>query len=181
MVYVLLFGAHGLLGSALLAHGVHVIFAPAGIALATTFVTFPFVARELVPLMQSQGPEEEEAALVLGAGGWQMFFRVTLPNVRWGLLYGVVLATARAMGEFGAVSVVSGHIRGETNTVPLHVEVLYNEYRFSAAFSVASMLVLLSLVTLVAKRLVDRKAHGKGTEPRVADGTPLAPTASPAR
>jgi sulfate/thiosulfate transport system permease protein len=159
MMYVLVFGAHGLLGPALLAHGIRVIFAAPGIALATTFVTFPFVARELVPLMQSRGPEEEEAALVLGASPWQMFFRVTLPNLRWGLLYGVVLAAARAMGEFGAVSVVSGHIRGETNTVPLHVEVLYNEYRFSAAFSVASILVLLSFVTLVVKRLLERKAH----------------------
>jgi sulfate transport system permease protein len=160
MMYVLLFGAHGLLGPLLLAHGVRIIFAAPGIALCTTFVTFPFVARELIPLMESRGPEEEEAALVLGAGGWQTFFRITVPNVRWALLYGVVLSTARAMGEFGAVSVVSGHIRGETNTVPLHVEVLYNEYRFSAAFSVASILVVLSLVTLVAKRLVERKAHG---------------------
>jgi sulfate transport system permease protein len=160
MLYVLLFGARGLWGPFLLGHGIRVIFAAPGIALATTFVTFPFVARELVPLMQSRGPEEEEAALVLGASSWQMFFRVTLPNVRWALLYGVVLAVARAMGEFGAVSVVSGHIRGETNTVPLHVEVLYNEYRFSAAFSVASILVVLALVTLVVKRLLERKAHG---------------------
>jgi sulfate transport system permease protein len=159
MLYVLLFGARGLWGPFLLGHGIRVIFAAPGIALATTFVTFPFVARELVPLMQSRGPEEEEAALVLGASSWQMFFRVTLPNVRWALLYGVVLAVARAMGEFGAVSVVSGHIRGETNTVPLHVEVLYNEYRFSAAFSVASILVVLALVTLVIKRLLERKAH----------------------
>ena len=160
MLYVLVFGAHGLFGPALLAAGVRVIFAWPGIVLATTFVTFPFVARELIPLMQSRGPDEEEAALVLGASPWQMFLRVTLPNLRWGLLYGVVLTAARAMGEFGAVSVVSGHIRGETNTVPLHVEVLYNEYRFSAAFSVASILVLLSFVTLVAKRLLERKAHG---------------------
>jgi sulfate transport system permease protein len=159
MMYVLLFGAHGLLGPLLLAHRVKIIFAAPGIALATTFVTFPFVARELLPLMESRGPEEEEAALVLGAGGWQMFFRVTLPGVRWALLYGVVLATARALGEFGAVSVVSGHIRGETNTMPLHVEVLYNEYRFSAAFSVASILVLLSLLTLVAKHFLERKAR----------------------
>lgn len=165
MLYVLLFGARGLWGPLLIRHGIHVIFAAPGIALATTFVTFPYVARELVPLMQSRGPEEEEAALVLGAGSWQMFYRVTLPNVRWALLYGVVLAVARAMGEFGAVSVVSGHIRGETNTVPLHVEVLYNEYRFSAAFSVASILVVLALVTLVAKRLLERKAHGAARAP----------------
>jgi sulfate transport system permease protein len=147
----------------LLAHGVRIIFAVPGIALATTFVTFPFVARELIPLMESRGPEEEEAALVLGASGWQMFFRVTLPNARYALLYGIVLATARALGEFGAVSVVSGHVRGETNTVPLHVEVLYNEYRFSAAFSVASILVLLSFVTLIVKRLIERKARGDAT------------------
>jgi len=177
MMYVLVFGAHGLLGPALLARGIHVIFATPGIVLATTFVTFPFVARELVPLMQSRGPEEEEAALVLGASPWQMFFRVTLPNLRWGLLYGVVLAAARAMGEFGAVSVVSGHIRGETNTVPLHVEVLYNEYRFSAAFSVASILVLLSFVTLGVKRLLERKAHGDRTP---SADLPAAPTALPA-
>jgi sulfate transport system permease protein len=170
MIYVLLFGAHGLLGPILVAHGVRVIFAPPGIALATTFVTIPFVARELVPLMESRGPEEEEAALVLGAGAFQTFFRVTLPNVRWALLYGVVLSIARAMGEFGAVSVVSGHIRGETNTVPLHVEVLYNEYRFPAAFSVASILVVLSLITLVAKRLLGRKAHDSAAAPRRAEG-----------
>jgi sulfate transport system permease protein len=163
MMYVLVFGARGLLGPALLARGVRVIFAAPGIALSTAFVTFPFVARELLPLLESRGPEEEEAALVLGASGWQTFFRVTLPNLRWGLLYGVVLAVARAMGEFGAVSVVSGHIRGETNTVPLHVEVLYNEYRFSAAFSVASILVLLSLLSLIVKRLLERKAHGGET------------------
>jgi sulfate transport system permease protein len=162
MLYVLLFGARGLLGPLLLAHGVRVIFAVPGIALATTFVTFPFVARELIPLMQSRGSEEEEAALVLGATSAQMFVRVTLPNVRWALLYGVVLATARAMGEFGAVSVVSGHIRGETNTVPLQVEVLYNEYRFSAAFSVASLLVVVALLSLIAKRLVQRRARADG-------------------
>jgi sulfate/thiosulfate transport system permease protein len=159
MLYVLLFGAHGLLGPFLVARGIRIIFAAPGIALATTFVTLPYVARELIPLMQSRGSEEEEAALVLGASAWQMYARVTLPNLRWGLLYGVVLAAARAMGEFGAVSVVSGHIRGETNTVPLHVEVLYNEYRFSAAFSVASLLVLLSFVSLVAKHLLERKAR----------------------
>jgi sulfate/thiosulfate transport system permease protein len=166
MMYVLLFGSHGLLGPALLAHGVQVIFAAPGIVMATTFVTFPFVARELIPLMQSLGAEEEEAALVLGASGLTTFFRVTLPNVRWALLYGVVLSAARAMGEFGAVSVVSGHIRGSTNTVPLHVEVLYNEYRFSAAFSVASILVVLSLFTLVAKRLLERKTHAALVEAR---------------
>jgi len=172
MLFVLLFGARGLLGPFLLAHDLRVIFAVPGIALATTFVTFPFVARELIPLMQSRGPEEEEAALVLGASPWQMFFRVTLPNVRWALLYGVVLATARAMGEFGAVSVVSGHIRGRTNTVPLHVEVLYNEYRFSAAFSVASILVVFALLSLIAKRLIQRKARGVEEAPVEASGLP---------
>ncbi len=155
MIYVLLFGAHGVFGPLLQAHDIKIIFAVPGIALATTFVTFPFVARELIPFMQAQGSEEEEAALVLGASGWQMFFRVTLPNIKWGLLYGTVLCTARAMGEFGAVSVVSGHIRGETNTVPLHIEVLYNEYHFAAAFSVASILVALSLVTLALKKLLE--------------------------
>jgi sulfate transport system permease protein len=155
MIYVLLFGAQGLLGPMLQAHDIKIIFAVPGIALATTFVTFPFVARELIPFMQAQGSDEEEAALVLGASGWQMFFRITLPNIKWGLLYGTVLCTARAMGEFGAVSVVSGHIRGETNTVPLHVEVLYNEYHFAAAFSVASILVALSLVTLTLKKLIE--------------------------
>lgn len=162
MLYVLLFGARGLLGPFLIAHDVRVIFAVPGIVLATTFVTFPFVARELIPVMQSRGSEEEEAALVLGASGWQTFRRITLPNVRWALLYGVVLSAARAMGEFGAVSVVSGHIRGETNTVPLHVEVLYNEYRFSAAFSVASILVVVAVLSLVAKRLIQRKARSDG-------------------
>lgn len=155
MIYVLLFGAQGVFGPMLQAHDIKIIFAVPGIALATTFVTFPFVARELIPFMQAQGSEEEEAALVLGASGWQTFFRITLPNIKWGLLYGTVLCTARAMGEFGAVSVVSGHIRGETNTVPLHVEVLYNEYHFAAAFSVASILVALSLVTLTMKKLIE--------------------------
>jgi sulfate transport system permease protein len=155
MIYVLLFGAQGVFGSMLREHDIKIIFAVPGIALATTFVTFPFVARELIPFMQAQGSEEEEAALVLGASGWQTFFRITLPNIKWGLLYGTVLCTARAMGEFGAVSVVSGHIRGETNTVPLHVEVLYNEYHFAAAFSVASILVALSLVTLTMKKLIE--------------------------
>jgi sulfate transport system permease protein len=155
MIYVLLFGARGVFGPFLQAHDIKIIFAVPGIVLATTFVTFPFVARELIPFMQAQGSEEEEAALVLGASGWQTFFRITLPNIKWGLLYGTVLCTARAMGEFGAVSVVSGHIRGETNTVPLHVEVLYNEYHFAAAFSVASILVALSLVTLTMKKLIE--------------------------
>ncbi len=176
MIYVLLFGARGVLGPFLAEHHVRIIFAAPGIALATTFVTFPFVARELIPVLESRGPDEEEAALVLGASGWQTFTRVTLPNLRWGLLYGVVLASARAMGEFGAVSVVSGHIRGRTNTVPLHVEVLYNEYRFSAAFSVASILVLLSLASLVAKRLVERKARATAPEPT---GEPAAALPAP--
>jgi sulfate transport system permease protein len=136
-------------------HDIKVIFAVPGIVLATIFVTFPFVARELIPLMQEQGPEEEEAARVLGASGWQIFWRVTLPNIKWGLLYGVIICNARAMGEFGAVSVVSGHIRGLTNTLPLHIEILYNEYNFAAAFAVASLLTLLALVTLVAKRIVE--------------------------
>src|SRR3954469_15672549 len=164
MLYVLLFGAQGLFGPFLVDHGVKVIFAVPGIVLATTFVTSPFVARELIPFMQAQGADEEEAALTLGASGWQTFFRVTIPNIKWGLLYGVVLCAARAMGEFGAVSVVSGHIRGRTNTVPLHVEVLYNEYRFSAAFSVASILVVFALLSLVAKRLIERKARGAGLD-----------------
>jgi sulfate transport system permease protein len=151
LIYVLLFGAQGLLGPWLAAHDVKIIFAVPGIVLATIFVTFPFVARELIPLMQEQGAEEEEAARMLGAGGFQIFFRITLPNVKWGLLYGVLLCNARAMGEFGAVSVVSGHIRGLTNTTPLHVEILYNEYNFVAAFAVASLLTLLALLTLVLK------------------------------
>jgi sulfate/thiosulfate transport system permease protein len=155
LVYVLLFGAQGWFGPWLRAAGVEVIFAVPGIVLATVFVTFPFVARELIPLMAEQGTEDEEAALSLGASGWQTFRRVTLPNVRWGLLYGVLLCNARAMGEFGAVSVVSGHIRGLTNTMPLHVEILYNEYNFSAAFAVASLLALLALVTLVLKSLLE--------------------------
>jgi sulfate transport system permease protein len=156
LIYVLLFGLHGWLGPWLRAHDIQIIFAVPGIVLATIFVTFPFVARELIPLMQAQGTEEEQAARVLGASGWQTFRRVTLPNVRWGLLYGVILCNARAMGEFGAVSVVSGHIRGLTNTAPLHVEILYNEYNFVAAFAVASLLALLALVTLAAKGLVER-------------------------
>ena len=151
LIYVLLFGAQGYLGAFLQTHNIQIIFALPGIVLATIFVTFPFVARELVPLMQEQGTQDEEAALSLGASGWQTFFRVTLPNIRWALLYGVVLCNARAMGEFGAVSVVSGHIRGKTNTMPLHVEILYNEYNFAAAFAVASLLALLALITLVIK------------------------------
>ncbi len=155
LVYVLLFGAHGWFGSWLRDHGIHIVFAVPGLVLATVFVTFPFIARELIPLMQAQGRDEEEAAITLGASGWQTFRRVTLPNIRWGLLYGVLLCNARAMGEFGAVSVVSGHIRGETNTMPLHVEILYNEYNFVAAFAVASLLALLALVTLVLKSLLE--------------------------
>ena len=155
LIYVLLFGMQGWFGEWLHAHDVQIIFAVPGIVLATIFVTFPFVARELIPLMQAQGTEEEEAAIVLGASGWQTFWHVTLPNIRWGLLYGVILCNARAMGEFGAVSVVSGHIRGQTNTLPLHVEILYNEYQSVAAFAVASLLALLALVTLVLKSIVE--------------------------
>nr|AUN36284.1 sulfate transport system permease protein CysW [uncultured bacterium] len=152
LIFVLLFGARGVLGPWLDSHDYKIIFAVPGIVLATTFVTFPFVARELIAFMQSTGAEEEEAAIVLGASGWQTFWRVTIPNIKWGLLYGIILCTARAMGEFGAVSVVSGHVRGETNTIPLHVEILYNEYQFAAAFAVASLLALLALVTLVIKK-----------------------------
>jgi sulfate transport system permease protein len=155
LVFVLVFGAQGWLGPLLTEHGIKIIFAVPGMVLATVFVTFPFVARELIPLMQAQGRDEEEAALVLGASGWQMFRKVTLPNIKWALLYGVILCNARAMGEFGAVSVVSGHIRGQTNTMPLHVEILYNEYQFAAAFAVASLLALLALVTLVVKTYVE--------------------------
>jgi sulfate transport system permease protein len=154
MVYVLLFGAQGLLGPWLVAGGIHIVFATPGVILATVFVTFPFVARELIPVMETLGVEEELAALTLGAGGWQTFRRVTLPNIKWGLLYGVVICNARAMGEFGAVSVVSGHIRGLTDTMPLYVEILYNDYGFAASFAVASLLTLLALATLVAKRIV---------------------------
>lgn len=155
LIYVLLFGAQGWFGPWLEANGVEIIFAVPGIVLATIFVTFPFIARELIPLMTEQGTEDEEAALSLGASGWQTFWRVTLPNVKWGLLYGVLLCNARAMGEFGAVSVVSGHIRGFTNTMPLHVEILYNEYNFVGAFAVASLLALLALVTLVLKTFLE--------------------------
>ncbi len=155
LIYVLIFGLQGWFGSWLSDHNIKVIFAIPGIVLATVFVTFPFVARELIPLMQAQGKEEEEAGLVLGASGWQILWRITLPNVKWGLLYGVILTNARAMGEFGAVSVVSGHIRGMTNTMPLHVEILYNEYNYAAAFAVASLLAFLALVTLALKSFVE--------------------------
>lgn len=159
LIYVLVFGAQGWFGPWLQEHDLKIIFAVPGIVLATVFVTFPFIARELIPLMQAQGKEEEEAAVVLGANGWQTFRHVTLPNIKWGLLYGVILTNARAMGEFGAVSVVSGHIRGLTNTMPLHVEILYNEYQFAAAFAVASLLALLALVTLGVKTWVERQAR----------------------
>ena len=155
LIFILLFGGRGWLGPSLSRQGIQIVFATPGIILATIFVTFPFIARELIPLMQEQGTEEEEAAILLGAGAWQTFRRVTLPNIRWALVYGIVLANARAMGEFGAVSVVSGHIRGRTNTLPLHVEILYNEYNFAAAFAVASLLALLALVTLVAKAALE--------------------------
>ena len=163
LIYVLVFGAQGWFGSWLSDHDIKVIFAVPGIVLATVFVTFPFVARELIPLMEAQGSDEEEAAIVLGASGWQTFWRVTLPNIKWGLLYGVILCNARAMGEFGAVSVVSGHIRGQTNTMPLHVEILYNEYQFAAAFAVASLLALLALVTIAVKSLVEALASRTST------------------
>ena len=172
LVYVLLFGAQGWLGPWLQAHDIQIIFAVPGIVLATVFVTFPFIARELIPLMQAQGNDEEQAAIVLGANGWQTFWHVTLPNIRWGLIYGVILCNARAMGEFGAVSVVSGHIRGQTNTMPLHVEILYNEYQSVAAFAVASLLALLALLTLVIKSVIEwrhLRAHP------VADITPEPP------
>ena len=163
LIYVLVFGAQGWFGSWLSEHDIKIIFAVPGIVLATVFVTFPFVARELIPLMQAQGKEEEEAAIVLGANGWQTFWHVTLPNVKWGLLYGVILCNARAMGEFGAVSVVSGHIRGQTNTLPLHVEILYSEYQFAAAFAVASLLAFLALITLGIKTWGEHKVdHSMG-------------------
>jgi sulfate transport system permease protein len=155
LMYVLVFGANGWFGPWLAAHDIKIIFAVPGIVLATVFVTFPFIARELIPLMQAQGNDEEQAAIVLGASGWQTFWHVTLPNIKWGLLYGVILCNARAMGEFGAVSVVSGHIRGQTNTIPLHVEILYNEYQSVAAFAAASLLALLALVTLVIKTVAE--------------------------
>ncbi len=159
LVYVLMFGANGWIGPWLQEHDIKVIFAVPGIVLATVFVTFPFIARELIPLMEAQGNDEEQAAIVLGASGWQTFWHVTLPNIKWGLLYGVILCNARAMGEFGAVSVVSGHIRGQTNTLPLHVEILYNEYQSVAAFAVASLLALLALVTLVIKSVAEWRAE----------------------
>ena len=158
LMYVLVFGANGWFGSWLAAHDIKIIFAVPGIVLATVFVTFPFIARELIPLMQAQGNDEEQAAVVLGANGWQTFWYVTLPNIKWGLVYGVILCNARAMGEFGAVSVVSGHIRGQTNTIPLHVEILYNEYQSVAAFSAASLLALLALVTLAIKTVAEHRS-----------------------
>jgi sulfate/thiosulfate transport system permease protein len=169
MIFVLLFGAHGWFGEWLSDHNIQIIFAVPGMVLATTFITAPFIARELIPLMQEQGSEEEEAAIVLGASGWQTFFRVTLPNIKWGLVYGLILCNARAMGEFGAVSVVSGHIRGETNTLPLHVEILYNEYAFAASFAVASVLTLLAFVTLALKTFVEWQQHRSAAEAVAAD------------
>ena len=159
LVFVLLFGSRGLLGPFVEAHNIKILFAVPGIILATIFITFPFVVRELIPIMQEQGSDEEQAAITLGANGWQTFFKITLPNIKWGLLYGVILCNARAMGEFGAVSVVSGHIRGLTNTIPLHVEILYNEYNFTAAFGVASLLAMLALLTLVLKSFVEWKSQ----------------------
>lgn len=164
LIFILIFGSRGWLGPWFLENGIQIIFATPGIVIATLFVTFPFVARELIPLMQAQGTEEEQAARVLGASGWQTFFRVTLPNIKWGLIYGLILCNARAMGEFGAVSVVSGHIRGYTNTMPLHVEILYNEYNFTAAFAIASLLALLALVTLVIKSVAEKNLSGNQTQ-----------------
>ncbi len=169
LIYVLLFGAQGWLGPWLLEHNISIIFAVPGIVLATIFVTFPLIARELIPLMQEQGTSHEEAAITLGASGWQTFWRVTLPSIKWGLLYGIILCNARAMGEFGAVSVVSGHIRGLTNTLPLHIEILYNEYQFAAAFAVASLLTCLALITLLVKSLLEwRSAHDRAEAIRTA-------------
>jgi sulfate/thiosulfate transport system permease protein len=179
LIYVLIFGLQGLFGPWLVAHDLKIIFAVPGIVLATTFVTFPFVARELIPLVQAQGNEEEEAALTLGASGWQTFFRVTLPNIKWGLLYGVILCNARAMGEFGAVSVVSGHIRGLTNTMPLQIEILYNEYQFAPAFAVASLLALLALVTLIVKSAVEWKARQHIEQQECAATPAAAPVLTP--
>ncbi|QSV17371.1 sulfate ABC transporter permease subunit CysW [Photobacterium ganghwense] len=159
LIFILLFGSEGWFGDALASAGIHIVFSVPGIVLATVFVTFPFIARELIPLMQSQGTDEEEAARVLGASGWRIFYSITLPNIKWALLYGVILCNARAMGDFGAVSVVSGHIRGLTNTLPLHVEVVYNEYQFTAAFACASLLALLAIVTLVIKEILQRNQH----------------------
>jgi len=167
MIYVIMFGSHGYFGPWLQSHDIQIIFAVPGIVLATIFVTFPFVARELIPLMDEQGTQDEEAAISLGASGWQTFRRVTLPNVKWGLMYGVLLCNARAMGEFGAVAVVSGHIRGLTNTMPLHIEILYNDYQWVAAFTVASLLALLALVTLVVKSVLEwRFSHELANGPR---------------
>ncbi|MDD2926678.1 sulfate ABC transporter permease subunit CysW [Rhodoferax sp.] len=185
LIYVLMFGAQGWIGPWLAEHNIKIVFAVPGIILATVFVTFPFIARELIPLMQAQGTEEEQAAVVLGATGWQTFWHVTLPNIKWGLVYGVILCNARAMGEFGAVSVVSGHIRGQTNTLPLHVEILYNEYQSVAAFAVASLLALLALLTLLIKSVVewqferDQKAAAE-LPPERPTASPL-PTTAPAR
>jgi sulfate transport system permease protein len=177
LIYVLIFGAQGWFGPWLQAHDIKIVFAVPGIVLATVFVTFPFIARELIPLMQAQGNEEEQAAIVLGATGWQTFWYVTLPNIKWGLIYGVILCNARAMGEFGAVSVVSGHIRGQTNTLPLHVEILYNEYQSVAAFAVASLLALLAVVTLVIKSVVEWR-HARDMQ-AVADLPPERPLNTP--
>jgi sulfate transport system permease protein len=183
LIYVLLFGLHGWLGPWLKEHNIEIIFAVPGIVLATVFVTFPYIAREVIPLMQEQGSDEEQAAISLGANGWQVFWNVTLPNVKWAVLHGVILCNARAMGEFGAVSVVSGHIRGRTTTIPLYVEILYNEYNYVAAFSMASLLSLLALVTLVLKTLIERKTRGThSTSPAEVDKldpSPQPPVASP--
>lgn len=171
LVFILIFGARGYLGPWLSEHDIKIVFATPGIVLATMFVTFPFVARELLPLMETQGIQDEEAAVSLGAKGWRTFFKVTLPNIKWGLIYGIILCNARAMGEFGAVSVVSGHIRGQTNTLPLHIEILYNDYQYTAAFAVASLLMLLALVTLVLKGLVESRlirSRGENKEPKAA-------------
>ncbi|GLX65892.1 sulfate ABC transporter permease subunit CysW [Paenibacillus glycanilyticus] len=167
LIYILMFGAQGFLGPWLDEHDIKIVFALPGIVLATIFVTVPFVARELIPLMQAQGVQEEEAAASLGAKGWQIFWRVTVPNIKWGLLYGIILSNARAMGEFGAVSVVSGHIRGETNTLPLHIEILYNEYQFSAAFAVASLLVMLAVLTLMVKALFEWKTNQRASHEKL--------------
>jgi sulfate/thiosulfate transport system permease protein len=172
LIFILLFGAHGWFGGFLRLHHIRVVFAVPGIVLATIFITFPFIARELIPVMQAQGKDDEETALSLGATGWQTFWRVTLPNIRWGLLYGVLLCNARAMGEFGAVSVVSGHVRGLTNTMPLHVEILYNEYNYAAAFAVASLLAMLALLTLAGKSILEwRQPELRHTQVRVWDRT----------
>jgi sulfate transport system permease protein len=175
LLFVLLFGTHGWFGGWLQANDIQVIFALPGMVLATVFITFPFVARELIPLMEAQGTEEEQAALALGASGWQTFWKITLPNIKWGLLYGVILCNARAMGEFGAVSVVSGHIRGQTNTIPLHVEILYNEYQFVAAFALASILALLALVTLALKSWVEWQSERQTLETRQLPDDDLSP------